>query len=619
MKQRGKLPTALVEPLRRLYAIDQNIITGIRHHKKHIYSISFQSTNKCRHCEQDLKINFNTDTSVVSRRCGTFSCWEPYTDYDISNPDEPVELVTVANKDRRHPPKISIQTVHTKDSGLWSIIKEKGVEFRKLAEEFRDYLESRQTRGIVFSRKAWWFYNSETGLWQEDSHGSQIQEMVVQIIPTMYNEWMEKQPPKSQAVIEPVVTAFIRKLQGRTFRDHLVRDIADVLNDPDFFTALDSNPWLLHCQNGVVDFQNKCIHAHSPSHYLSLSTHRRILHCLDPSRREYHGMSDDEVDIAMEHEQHVAQFLLSIFPDVSVRNTVLDSIMWSLVGERPYHYFWIWVGGGANGKSQLVNLTEAAFGDYSAHVPVAFITQKRSPSEGASPSIARLRHRRIGFFQEPCIGDVMNMGNVKEITGGDKLVVRELYKPSFEMKAEFQSFMSCNILPEIRERDFGTWRRLLVVDFPTTFVANPVHAYERKINPMLETQIREWGDAFLTMLTLRAFTSMDATKPIVVSTLIHDGVERYKSDNNWVHQFWKEKVLFTKDADDSITWDDLQAAINSFVRCIGAQASFRMLEVKRILQKEYFKRHTPFHDAARGEYWTHFKLRGLCDSYRAAL
>ena len=78
-------------------------------------------------------------------------------------------------------------------------------------------------------------------------------------------------------------------------------------------------------------------------------------------------------------------------------------------------------------------------------------------------------------------------------------------------------------------------------------------------------------------------------------------------------------MLSTKSADDSISWDDLQAAINSYLRCIGQQGSLRMLEIKRILQREYFKRHVPFHDSTRGEYWTHFKLRGAFDPYRSTL
>ena len=619
MKQKAKLPAALVRPLQKLYAIDQSKITGIRHHRKHIYCISFASGEKCRWCEQDLKLNYNTDTNVVSKRCGTFSCWQEYTDYDITDPEEPVQLTTVANRERRHPPKLSVENVHCRESELWDIIKGKNVELRRLAEAFRNFLDRESVRTIVYSRKCWWYYDSADGLWHEDSHGSTIQEMLCAIIPAMYEQWQQKQPQKSQAVIEPILTGFLHKLQGRTFREHLVRDIADVLHDPDFFNKLDADPWLLHCTNAVIDFSDRSIKPHSPSNFLSLSTRRKWCPCLDPDRRHFHGMSDEDVEAAFRHEEQIAAFFSSVFPDASVRNTVLDSLMWSLVADRPYHYFWIWVGGGANGKSQLVNLAEAAFGDYSAHIPVAFITQKRSPSESANSSIARLRHRRIGFFQEPCIGDTMNMGNVKEITGGDKLIVRELYKPAFEMKAEFQSFLSCNILPEIKEQDFGTWRRLRVVDFTTTFVPNPTHSYERQIDPMLENRIRDWGDAFLTMLILRAFNGMDFNKPIVVSKLIQDGVERYRSDSNWLHQFWKEKVLSTKSADDSISWDDLQAAINSYLRCIGQQGSLRMLEIKRILQREYFKRHVPFHDATKGEYWTHFKLRGAFDPYRSTL
>jgi phage/plasmid-associated DNA primase len=56
-------------------------------------------------------------------------------------------------------------------------------------------------------------------------------------------------------------------------------------------------------------------------------------------------------------------------------------------------------------------------------------------------------YNKIGTFQETDEGDKMNVGIMKEFTGGDKVLVRDLYKGSKEMiefKPQMKYFLICN-------------------------------------------------------------------------------------------------------------------------------------------------------------------------------
>ena len=102
--------------------------------------------------------------------------------------------------------------------------------------------------------------------------------------------------------------------------------------------------------------------------------------------------------------------------------------------------------------------------------------------------------KKIGTIQE-IDGDKMNVGIMKEFTGGDKVLVRDLYKGSKEMiefKPQMKYFLICNQLPVIPSIDDGTWRKLRVIDFNSKFVDNPTVSNEFKINTNLKQEIKSW-------------------------------------------------------------------------------------------------------------------------------
>ena len=78
--------------------------------------------------------------------------------------------------------------------------------------------------------------------------------------------------------------------------------------------------------------------------------------------------------------------------------------------------------------------------------------------------------RRFVAFQEPSKDEPINVGKLKEWTGGDTIQCRELYKGPIKFKSQAKWFLICNDIPEVPSDDDGTWRRLTVINFPSKFI-----------------------------------------------------------------------------------------------------------------------------------------------------
>ena len=62
---------------------------------------------------------------------------------------------------------------------------------------------------------------------------------------------------------------------------------------------------------------------------------------------------------------------------------------------------------------------------------------------------------------------------MKEITGGDPLVGRALFKDTITFIPQFKLVACTNFLFDIKTNDDGTWRRIRVCDFMSKFLDNP--------------------------------------------------------------------------------------------------------------------------------------------------
>jgi phage/plasmid-associated DNA primase len=153
-------------------------------------------------------------------------------------------------------------------------------------------------------------------------------------------------------------------------------------------------------------------------------------------------------------------------------------------------------------------------GQYKGTVPISLVTQKRTTIGNTSSEIYQLIGTRYAVMQEPSKGDVINEGVMKEITGGDPIVCRALFKDSVTFIPQFKLAVCTNNLFDIKSNDDGTWRRIRVVNFESKFTLKPYNDPEFPVESyphqfMLDTTLDEkfdvWAPVMLSLLVERAY------------------------------------------------------------------------------------------------------------------
>jgi len=148
----------------------------------------------------------------------------------------------------------------------------------------------------------------------------------------------------------------------------------------------------------------------------------------------------------------------------------------------------------------MLELIEFALGDYACKLSNTVLTRKQGNSSNASPDIEQTKGKRLASIQETEQDDMVNVGRMKELSGGDKIYARGLFKDPIQFKPQFKMILLCNELPKINADDNGTWRRIRVVQFISKFTDNPKLENEYPIDHMLSEKIHKWKEAFVYLL-----------------------------------------------------------------------------------------------------------------------
>ena len=124
--------------------------------------------------------------------------------------------------------------------------------------------------------------------------------------------------------------------------------------------------------------------------------------------------------------KRVLQILKKLHPNVNIRKYFINVVSTLLHGGNIMKIVTFWTGVGDNGKSVMVKWLEKMLGQYVVKFPTSLITGKRTQSAAASPEIARAGGGvRWAILQEPNKTKEMNVGLIKEISGGDTIPCRE--------------------------------------------------------------------------------------------------------------------------------------------------------------------------------------------------
>lgn len=141
------------------------------------------------------------------------------------------------------------------------------------------------------------------------------------------------------------------------------------------------------------------------------------------------------------------------------------AIGYTLTGYTGERSVFILHGEGRNGKSTLLNVVYELLGEYAWKTRSEVLMQQRNVSTGANNDVADMRGRRFIASSETPEGQKLNTALVKDLTGGETISARKLYKETFNFEPEFKLWFSTNHMPNADSTDEAIWDRLRLIPF----------------------------------------------------------------------------------------------------------------------------------------------------------
>jgi putative DNA primase/helicase len=159
-------------------------------------------------------------------------------------------------------------------------------------------------------------------------------------------------------------------------------------------------------------------------------------------------------------------FINRIMPQPDVRAFTQRSLGLSLTGVAFEQCFWIFFGDGSNGKSTLTDAVAEVIGDYAVTIPIMSLVNDQPRAGGQpTPDLNHLPGSRFVRASEPKAGMPLDESLIKQLTGGEPIVLRRLNQESTEIRPKFKLYISANKKPAIYGDDEGIWRRVYLVPF----------------------------------------------------------------------------------------------------------------------------------------------------------
>jgi P4 family phage/plasmid primase-like protien len=327
------------------------------------------------------------------------------------------------------------------------------------------------------------------------------------------------------------------KMKNCTSKEKILKESKHLFYDKDFYSLLDMNPYIFGFKNGVVDFTTNKFRQGTKDDYLTKSCKLKFI-----PKEEWDPTIVSQIN----------QYMDQLFPEKEICKYMWEFLGSVPLGKDPNQTFNNFYGKGQNGKSKFIEILGSLLGDYYEIVPEAYVTGKRSSVEGTQSSIAKLKGVRLACINEPSEGDSLNEGVMKELTGGDEIIARQLHKEAIRFKPQFNLVVATNHLFKIKSQDDGTWRRFRIVPFATRFVVEKLLGvkYSWEDNPhqfcidyQLDIKLasKNFKDTFISMIVHKTFETDGVVEDVPI---VMKETDKYRNGEDFFASFISDKILY---------------------------------------------------------------------------
>lgn len=255
-------------------------------------------------------------------------------------------------------------------------------------------------------------------------------------------------------------------------------------------TEWDPDPWLLGCQNGVIDLKTGILRDGKPDDYIR-STCPTVY---------------NKTATCPKFEKFLIEICSEDIPTVQFLQRFLGM---GLIGDSRYkQYVLILSGIGRNGKDTLCIAINHTLGNNLSGTVVPEMLMKKGNAKApgsASSDVIDLRGKRILSASETEGGAGFDMAKVKFLSGGGDQKGRAPYgKHEVQFPSSHVLILQTNNRPVADASDYAFWQRVKCVEFKLSFIDDydktTAKEFERKKDPNLGKELETEAPGILNWL-----------------------------------------------------------------------------------------------------------------------
>jgi phage/plasmid-associated DNA primase len=250
-------------------------------------------------------------------------------------------------------------------------------------------------------------------------------------------------------------------------------------------------------------------------------------------------------------------------------------------------------------------------GDYQTSMSTTVLTRKRPDSGAANPEIIVAKSRRFIYMGEPDENEPINTSVMKQFSGEDVVEARALYGEQEKFRIMGKIFMMCNKLPPVTSMDEGTWRRIRVIPFESSFLAadnpelllNKPNTFPR--DPQMDEKLRSWRVHFLSLLVHIYQTQYIVNGLSPVPDVVMKESNGYKQRFDVFASFEADRIRVPKTIDEQIEFRSNPIDTNRIIAIFNAwkkEYKFGGLTGRDVITRL----ETKFGSPERGRLWSSF-------------
>ena len=305
---------------------------------------------------------------------------------------------------------------------------------------------------------------------------------------------------------------------------------------------------------------------------------------------------EDVKNVDQEVKDACWDFLCKVLPDGKLRDFLLRRYNRAFSGIVEKLILILYNKKGNNGKTKLLELLERALGDSYVKCNAKLLyPETLNSSSGANEDLMSIKNALIVAFSEPDANKTLNMALLKELSGGDTITGRKLYKGKERYKAKGLINIACNHICSMNASDASskaTFNRIRCIPFESEFTTDEALVNEQNNVYLADESISkyfdEWKYAFMNIVL--SYHDKEVKTPDKV--LEH--TRNYQKREDALTRFFTEHVVKVDDQDKYITQNDLYATFKDWAKDeqVYYKKSNFIDDIKGHFEKDSFKSDT---------------------------